>query len=170
MNNLEQVGLAYRIWEGDNNDHYPMGISVTNGGAMEMVRAGNSVMPFLVMSNELSTARILLCPADEASSFATNFNHLTSSNVSYFVGADVTNDVNPSLILSGDCNFEIGGKPVASGLFSLGTNAPIVWRANRHNKWGNLGFGDGSVQSATQSGLRAYVAATGVATNRWAIP
>ena len=48
-NNLKQLGLAYRIWEGDNGDIYPMGISVTNGGSMEMVATGNVVKTFLVM-------------------------------------------------------------------------------------------------------------------------
>src|ERR1035438_9589462 len=60
VNNLKQVGLAYRIWEGDNGDIYPMGISVTNGGSMEMVQTGNVLQTFQVMSNELSTPRILL--------------------------------------------------------------------------------------------------------------
>ena len=46
INNLKQVGLAYRIWEGDNGDIYPMGISVTNGGAMELVQTGNVVSVF----------------------------------------------------------------------------------------------------------------------------
>ena len=64
-NNLKQVGLAYRIWEGDNGDIYPMGISVTNGGSMEMVATGNVVQTFLVMSNELSTPRILHCHRDD---------------------------------------------------------------------------------------------------------
>ena len=27
VNNLKQVGLAFRIWEGDNNDKYPMAVS-----------------------------------------------------------------------------------------------------------------------------------------------
>ncbi|HEX4349181.1 MAG TPA: type II secretion system protein, partial [Verrucomicrobiae bacterium] len=31
VNNLKQAGLAYRIWEGDNGDIYPMRVSVTNG-------------------------------------------------------------------------------------------------------------------------------------------
>jgi len=168
INNLKQIGLAYRIWEGDNNDKYPMGVSMTNGGAMEMVQAGNAVMPFLIMSNELSTAKILWCPADENRFSATNFSSLTSSNISYFVGVDVTDD--PQLILGGDCNIEIGGKPVSPGLLSFGTNEPIGWQSNRHMDCGNLGLGDGSVQSTTRSGLQAYVVGTGVATNRWAIP
>src|SRR5579859_6109834 len=53
-NNLKAIGLAYRIWEGDNNDLFPMGVSVTNGGSMEMVATGNVVQSYLVMSNELS--------------------------------------------------------------------------------------------------------------------
>src|SRR5215469_7451650 len=51
INNLKQVGLAYRIWEGDNGDMAPMGVSITNGGSMEMVASGNVVQTFLVMSN-----------------------------------------------------------------------------------------------------------------------
>src|ERR1017187_6134383 len=89
MNNLKQVGLAYRIWEGDNGDIYPMGISVTNGGSMEMVVTGNVVQTFLAMSNELSTPKILFCPADTTRISALNFVGFSNSNVSYFVGVNV---------------------------------------------------------------------------------
>jgi len=41
VNNLRQIGIAYRLWEGDNNGKYPMAVSVTNGGAMELVVTGN---------------------------------------------------------------------------------------------------------------------------------
>src|ERR1017187_5801106 len=40
-NNLKQIGLAFRIWEGDNGGKYPMQVSVTNGGAMELALAGD---------------------------------------------------------------------------------------------------------------------------------
>ena len=111
-NCLKQNGLAFRIWAGDNGDIFPMGIFVANGGAKESVQAGNVVPVFQVMSNELSTPRVLVCPADENTFCATNFESLVNSNISYFASVDVTNDVNPNLIVSGDCNFTIGKKPV----------------------------------------------------------
>src|SRR5882757_6006822 len=78
VNNLKQIGLAYRIWEGDNGDIYPMGISVTNGGSMEMVATGNVVQTFLVMSNELSTPKLLACPQDTSRMWAASFGGLSN--------------------------------------------------------------------------------------------
>jgi hypothetical protein len=97
VNLLKQIGIAFRLWEGDNNDKYPMAVSVTNGGAMELVAIGNVAACFQVMSNELSTPKILVCPQDthrvRATSFSAGFDN---SHVSYFVGLDVTNDINPN--------------------------------------------------------------------------
>src|SRR5271170_4373577 len=85
VSNLKQVGLAFRIWEGDNGDKYPMQVSYTQGGALEYVYSQANGTPykytsnsvaycFAVMSNELSTAKILLCPSDNANTTAaTNF-------------------------------------------------------------------------------------------------
>src|ERR1051326_7556459 len=36
-NNLKQVGLAFRIWSGDNGDRYPMQVPSNTGGASEAV-------------------------------------------------------------------------------------------------------------------------------------
>jgi prepilin-type processing-associated H-X9-DG protein len=170
VDNLKQIGLAYRIWEGDSRDIYPTGISVTNGGSMEMVVTGNVLQTFLVMSNELCTPEMLYCPEDSARVCANGFFGLANSNVCYFVSADVTNDENPQLILSGDSNFEIGGKPVPAGLLSLWTNDPVAWSATRHVHSGNIALADGSVQHVTTSGLQRSLVETGIATNRLAIP
>jgi len=176
VNNLKQLGLSYRIWAGDNGNTYPMGISVTNGGTMELVQAGNAVATYQVMSNELSTPKILLCTGDRNSqgdtsrTFATNFSSLANSNISYFVGVDTTNGVNPQLILSGDSNFENSGKPVKSGLLSVWTNNPMAWTAARHKGIGYFGFTDGSVQLVTTPSLQSYFNQTGIPTNRLAIP
>ncbi|MES1180906.1 MAG: type II secretion system protein, partial [Verrucomicrobiota bacterium] len=73
VNCLKLIGLAARVWSGDNRDKYPAEVSVTNGGAMESAAAGDAVSVFQVMSNELSTPKIVLCPNDEEHSYATNF-------------------------------------------------------------------------------------------------
>ncbi|HAO77695.1 MAG TPA: hypothetical protein DCQ92_01730 [Verrucomicrobia subdivision 3 bacterium] len=169
-NCLKQIGLAYRIWEGDNGDIYPMGVSVTSGGSMEMVQTGNVVQTFQVMSNELSTPKVLICPNDTNRSYASSFAGLANSNISYFIGVDVTNDANPQMIISGDCNFRIGGVPVKPGLQAFWTNDPVAWTATRHVSSGNIGLADGSVQSATSKSLQNYFQQTGLATNRLAIP
>jgi hypothetical protein len=171
ISQLKQIGIAFRLWEGDNNGKYPMAVSVTNGGAMELVVTGNVVACFRAMSNELSTPKILLCPADTGRSYATNFaSGFTAKNISYFVGVDVANDDNPNLILSGDDNFAISGVPVKSGILPLFTNAPVTWTRTRHKYVGHIGMADGSAQQVTTSGLKNALIQTGIATNRLAIP
>jgi prepilin-type processing-associated H-X9-DG protein len=183
ISNLKQISIAYRLWEGDNNGKYPMAVSVTNGGAMELVVTGNVAACFQEMSNELSTPKILLCPEDTCRVRATDFSTLNSSNISYFVGLDVTNETNPQMFLSGDDNFAIGGFPVKSGALELSTNTPVTWTSLRHiaynsHFWttakhkfvGNIGMADGSVQQVTTDGLQMALQQTGVATNRLAIP
>ena len=147
-----------------------MGISVTNGGSMEMVAAGNVVATFLAMSNELSTPRVLFCPDNTSHFFTNDFSGLSNSNISYFVSADTTNDSNPQMILSGDSDLMLGAKMLKPGLVSLWTNDPVAWSSTRHNKSGNLGLADGSVQSTTRGDLKTYLQKTGLATNRFALP
>ena len=171
INNLKQVGLAYRVWEGNQGDKFPMQISATNGGTMELNADGrNAWLNFLVLSNELSTPKILWCPADKDHVLATNlFTGLSAKNISYFVNLDA-NDAYPQRFLSGDDNFAVGGVPVIPGLLELSTNAPITWTAERHKNVGNIGLADGSVQTVNDSSLTNLLRQTGVATNRLAIP
>jgi prepilin-type processing-associated H-X9-DG protein len=155
-NNLKQIGLAVRIWSGDNNDKYPMAVAVTNGGAMEDVLAGNPMRVFEVMSNELSTTKILVCQEDKDRQVSTNnFFALTAKNVSYFVNPDAT-DTNSSAIMCGDDNLELNGIRIRSGLSLISSNSPIAWSAARHKHAGNLLLADGSVQGANNSGLKYY--------------
>jgi competence protein ComGC len=169
-NNLKQIALAERIWSGDNEDKYPAEVSVTNGGAMESVAAGDAVSVFQVMSNELSTPKVLCCPNDAEHSWATNFGPgLTAKNISYFAGLDAHIN-SPQSFLSGDDNFQIDGVPVKSGLLKISHDTPIKWTTERHKSAGNICLGDGSIQSVSNSGLRTLIQQTGLATNRLAIP
>jgi prepilin-type processing-associated H-X9-DG protein len=176
--NLKQMNLAFRIWEGDNNNQFPMTISATHGGAMESIQLGNLGPVFEVMSNELITPRILACPADPDCTFATNWTQLDASHISYFVNPDVTNEEYPQMVLDGDDNLIIAGKPVKSGVLAFSSNSPIAWSEKRHRSLGNLGFADGSVQEESQNGLQEAFEPNGMqpfqqaglATNRIAIP
>jgi prepilin-type processing-associated H-X9-DG protein len=170
VNCLKQIGIAYRVWANDNGDKYPMQVSGTIGGAMELVATGNVAACFQVMSNQLSTPELLICPQDTKSIPATNFGPgFNNSNVSYFVGLDA-DQTNLQIFLSGDDNFAIGGIPVKSGLLQLWTNTPIAWTKARHKFVGNILLADGSVQQLTTKGLQQTLRQTGVATNRLAIP
>src|ERR1041384_89884 len=78
VNNLKNVGLAFRIFSTDNGDQFPMSVPAAYGGSAEA--SANALWTYLhfgALSNELSTPKILLCPSDqrtEASTFATNAN------------------------------------------------------------------------------------------------
>ena len=74
VNNLKQVGLATRIWSGDNGDKYPTAVANSAGGPNSYVAANSTIAfnswsqnsglnvgyayaVFQVMSNELSTPK-----------------------------------------------------------------------------------------------------------------
>ena len=170
INNLKQVALCFRIWEGDNNDLNLMAVSVTNGGARELMATGNVTACFLVMSNELSTTKILICPADLDHIRAVAFGSLNNSNISYFVGLDATNDATPTLLQTGDSDLTLGGKQAASGVFAFTSNAPVSWTTARHGYGGNLAFADGSVRTAPVTTMPSIIRDTRLATNYLAIP
>jgi prepilin-type processing-associated H-X9-DG protein len=177
VNNLKQIGLGYRIWIGDQGRDYQTQISVTNGGVRELVQSGIAYVSYQVMSNELYTPKILICPSDADRFAATNFSTgFGNKNVSYFVGVDAS-EMLPLTLLSGDDNFEIGGVPVKSGLLQFSTNTPIAWTTARHNRAGNIGFADGSVESFSNTSLTNWLQSPtnwlqkiGLTTNRLAIP
>jgi type II secretory pathway pseudopilin PulG len=170
VNNLKQIGLAFRVWEGDNNDTYPMFVPETQGGAMEFTSGPNVWRQFQVMSNELSTPKILFCPveSDRDRFIASNFTWLNNSNLSYFAGI-VSNEVNPQLILSGDHNIT-NGTALKNGVLELTASRPSGWTADMHSMVGNIGLSDGSVQQVSTVGLQTAVASVAPDTNRLQMP
>jgi len=168
IHNLKQIGLATRVWEGDHGDKYPWSVPGTNGGTMDFISGPNAWRHFQVMSNELSTPKVLLCPADDSRRVAaTNFNFMNNSNVSYFVGIDAP-ETNPQSLLFGDRI--TNGTPIRNGILELTTNSPTGWTAEIHRKVGNIVLADGSVQQVSQNGLRQTLASTGAVTNRLLLP
>jgi len=161
-NNLKQIGLAFKTWALDNGDAFPMKVAIANGGYADFIGVTRAITTsqttsrgvygvFMVMSNELSTPKVVICPSEsegrlQASTFAgtipansANIIPFTNDlNVSYFVGVDAV-DTNPQMFLTGDHN--MGSDPAlqtpAFGFVtypqtykpapyvSLGTNFPV---------------------------------------------
>jgi prepilin-type N-terminal cleavage/methylation domain-containing protein len=172
VSNLKQVGLAFRIWQGDNGDRFPMAVITNNGGGQDFVGTSSSTLVttkynvgnlFNVMSNELSAAKIVTCPSDSRTAstvFGTGLNGATS----YFVAGD-SSDTYPQMILSGDRNM---GTQLSTTYATMMTNQAIRigggttptiantgWTPNDlHLKAGNLALSDGSVQQTSIQGLK----------------
>ncbi len=157
-NNLKQVGLAFKTWALDNGDRYPMNVPASeggppiNGGTLSSL-AGPAAFPYMyttfaVMSNELSTPKVLACPSDERSAH-TNFNmqmaglyaaptatdgaFFNNYKIGYFLGRDAT-DNQPQMILAGDRNIvgsvALTTYPPAVGLNGYGNGGAISMGTN----------------------------------------
>jgi len=136
VNNLKQVGVAYRVWSNDNGDRYPASQQVSQGGWQDLGSgglngpggAGNSgpacFTNYEVMQNEMGQSpKIVLCPSDDRTA-NTNFYDVNwkgtgqqpgtfnNTNVSYWVGVGAS-DTYPQSLLGGDRN--MGGGAVATG-------------------------------------------------------
>jgi len=182
VNNLKQVGLSFRQWALDNTDRYPMGVAGFKGATVAQDQGGaagsvgNQTQThyiFQVMSNELNTPKILMCPAEfdtarqPAVSFAINA-FTNNLNVSYFVGVDA-DETQPQMLLTGDHNLGTGNPPANSAVYtgttalqSLNTNNTTVgYTDSQHQKQGNVGLSDGSVQGYSTTRLRDALKNTG---------
>ncbi len=200
-NNLKQVGLSFRIWGGDNGDRYPMKVTTADGGAQEAVPAAGAVAPnvwriFQVLSNEVNTPKVVVCPSDERNP-RTNFLSVNSGTtvrdfydntaVSYFVGVDA-DETQPQMFLSGDRNIGTGpanpysfgyspNSPSVNGAaISVGTNTStgtgmnLQWTDKMHQKQGNVALADGSVQQYSSSKLKEAIRSSGdTSANRYTV-
>ncbi|HYG21145.1 MAG TPA: hypothetical protein VEH04_00075 [Verrucomicrobiae bacterium] len=152
VNNLKQVGLAFRVWAADHGERMPNQVPAIEGGSMETLLAGDLVAAFRNLSNELSTPNILHCPSDADSVSVRSFLDFGDENASYFLSADASTS-NPEALLAGDRNITNGTRLVA-GLLNVSSNAPAGWNHKIHEKAGNVAFADGSVQQLTINGLK----------------
>jgi prepilin-type N-terminal cleavage/methylation domain-containing protein len=192
-NNLKQVGLSFRTFAIDNDGNNPQTLAAAAGGNSDSdvgIRAVTAAQNtshgvakmFLTMSNELSTPKILFCPAEadgsirqSSSSFAplnvgtANSVPFTNDlNCSYFVGVD-SQETFPGMFLTGDHNmggnanpptiqYQLGQAQNTTPFISLGTNFSAnlgpAFLNTGHSLQGNIGLADGSVQGWTRSRLQ----------------
>ena len=170
-NNLHQQSLAFKTWALDNQDRYPTQMPLTDGGAMEYALAAKVPPIFQVMSNELNTPKILVCPCDPARTQLTCFcTNLENANISYFVGVDAK-DERPNMLLSGDRNLTRNGAAFQPGrLHTLSSNVRLGWTPDIHKVFGLVLLVDGSAWQYTGATLTVLIQTNRVDTNRIAVP
>lgn len=179
VNNLKQIGLAYKVFANDNDDKFPF--LVTNSLAFGNVT--QAWLHFQAMSNECGGARILICPDDRErlanqmsdfgmgpSATAVSLSAKSNSAVSYFASLDA-DETQPNIILSGGRHLLTNRFNMDGRLFLASSNITSAsWTTNQHNGAGNIALSDGSVQQVTSSGLAWQVQHQGIATNRLLLP
>jgi len=155
---LKQIGLAMKTFALDNGDRYPMAVPSQEGGpphqsTMAVVRSGGGSIVakhtstpnasymfeiFGVLSNELSTPKVLICPSEDSHQVQSNFfmgagvppatgptpgSLFNNWNVSYFIGVDAA-DAYPQMMVAGDRNI-------------YGYNGQYTYPTSLSNPYGN---------------------------------
>jgi hypothetical protein len=80
VNNLKQIGLAVRIWSNDKGDTNPPN--------------------FFVLSKELNSPKILVCPADTTKQAAADWSSFTLANCSYEYMGGRSSALEPNCVLA----------------------------------------------------------------------
>src|SRR6267154_2447906 len=98
-NNLKQIGLGMKLWADDHDFKYPWLVPQPEGGGKPNgTDNATANVQLCIVSNELVTPKILLCPNDIERFAATNFADCFITNVSYSIG-DESDEKKPKHIL-----------------------------------------------------------------------
>jgi type II secretory pathway pseudopilin PulG len=159
VNNLKNIGLAFRIYASDNSDHFPWEIPGEKGD-IHINYLADPANYIRAVTNELSTPRVLVCPADNRTE-ATNWTQSSRTNLTYFISPDASATL-PDSFLAGDRNITNEFGVLLSGLRILSrTNYAAGWDKTIHKYQGDAGMADGSVQQLSSARLREQLRNTG---------
>lgn len=166
-NNLRQIGGSFQIWGNDHNDLPPWEITPADGGTMLHPLGANAWLHFAWISNELRSARVLLCPSDTgrlAEDFSLGTTGYLNANyrnqaTSYFLTHAFTGG--QWVMFSGDRNFQTpNGTASCSRFPTVALASPLNlpgWDTNLHNQSGNIVRLDGRVNQYSNLELRNTV-------------
>jgi prepilin-type N-terminal cleavage/methylation domain-containing protein len=172
-NNLKQVGLGFRVFANDNDDRFPYrvadysSISTARLGAVSRpnltVVANQRVWAhFLVMSNELGSAKILMCPGDrrKLNNMKSDF---ASGNAALTAGYDNTPNNTGNGAVTATAVATNNGKDAATsfavGLSADETQPNVILSADRN-------FNNGTSSAVIHGqGSTTFTYATGTPTN-----
>ena len=206
VNDLKEQALSFKIWEGDNNDKYPQAVSAASGGSQEYCAengAAASAQPgtaygvavtMCVMSNVLSTPKVLCCPSDAQRTQATNFvneivfattpnagnwytitlanvSSTTSGTFSYAIDGDAS-DSYPQMILAMDRNVgaaSANGQPATTVTNTMSGGPSTAangfqWTAAKYWGWNTSGSHQNAGNLALADGSVQQVTDSGLMT------
>jgi prepilin-type N-terminal cleavage/methylation domain-containing protein len=182
VNNLKNVGLAMRLnAEGTN---FPMNLPASQGGTRELTGdAGLLWRHYLLLTNELTTPKLLWCPSDSQRKPATAWGpnpadrravvFAGNQNLSYFLGLNAY-ETHPETILAGDRNLTTNGLAIGPGRHVVSANTRLGFAETMHRSSGNSLLADGSVQQLTSGRLneqfQSALTNSGLTTNVWLVP
>lgn len=173
-NNLRQIGSAIQIWGNDHGELPPWDVATGDGGTKGHPLAVNVWFHLSWMSNEMNSARILLCPSDDgvaARDFSPSpdggyvHSNYRSKSTSYLLVHSSTL-VAPG-IRAADRNVGFDGND-PSGCPNFGSalrfeanrrpyRGRFQWGTNVHRAQGNVLASDGGVVQLSNEELREQV-------------
>lgn len=182
VNNLKNVGLAIRLnAEGTN---FPMNLPASQGGTRELTGDVSQLWRhYLLLTNELTTPKLLWCPSDSQRKPATAWGpnpadrravvFASNQNLSYFLGLNAY-ETHPETILAGDRNLTTNGLALGPGRHVFAATTQFGFTKTMHNLAGNILLADGSVQQVTSGRLneqfQSALTNSGLTTNVWLVP
>jgi prepilin-type N-terminal cleavage/methylation domain-containing protein len=178
---MKNVGLAVRIFATDHDNLYPWesdratGTNRTGFPDLNGLAPENQVLRvFLSLSNELSTPKIVACPADtrkaiKIDQYPENWRAVTTDNISYFL-AFTAREKHLQSFMSGDRNMVADGQ-VLSGRSQLTETTKVAWDEKTiHRGHGEICLADGSVDDFTTTQLQEALRNTKLETNILVFP
>jgi prepilin-type N-terminal cleavage/methylation domain-containing protein/prepilin-type processing-associated H-X9-DG protein len=170
LSNLRQIQIGFIMWQTDHHDAFPWQVSTTNGGTMELDDEGNVFPHFRALAEHRLSPRQFVCPSDKSKTTAGSVTNVANENISYFLNLDAGTNTPAAIILVGDRNLQIDGRPANAGLFNATTNHYLSWTRDLHRVGGNLGFADGHAEWCRTNGLNNKFREQRVAASRLVIP
>ncbi len=162
VNNQKQLGLAMRLWADNNEGKFPWNVDQAQGGGKPNGTDNAKVnLQLSIVSNELSSTKILLCPSDVRRAWATNFATIELTNVSYAL-CNEADEKRPRVMFATDRNlsgFDFTGLPDNIYCFILTSPntgaATAKWRRGicHGENVGIVALSDGSVLQLNDSRL-----------------
>lgn len=170
VNALKNIGLSFRIFATDNAGAYPAQVSTNKGGSLEWLAGGAVSRQWVVLSNELSTPKLLVCNKDLQRSVAPDWARVGRRHLSYFLNVAAVPEHGDS-VLAGDRNLVVDGRVVSPGRRRLIAAHRIAWGSGIHGHAGNLLLADGGVHQLTSPGVDLdFRASSAAGTNDLLIP